>query len=618
MLFSLALFLSAVLHNPFPAHAAPPPVRLGRLDQMSRQLVVRGLRPGQRYEILANGRLFGAGTARSTVEAIRLRSPFRPGTLITVVSAGPRGSVIRTTGSVQNDYLQYHYDVAHTGWNQNEVTLNLSNVTATTFGHLFSLPVDGFVLAQPLYMSQATVGGTTHNAVIVATENDSIYTFDTDTGQQIWQQNYANPSAGAVPIPTQAVRATDIAPVVGITSTPAIDPNTNIIYFVAAIQQDAGGGSFTYHQFLHAVNLNDGTDVPGSPVDITATALLNNGKPAPFDPLRELNRASMLLANGIVYASFGSHNDVPGGKPHGWIFAYDATSLSLLYFLNTTTDVTNRYYACIWAAGWGPVVDEFGNVYVGTGDGAFDADSGGHNWGDSVLKMTNALSITDSFTPQDQAVLTQQDHDLGGGGVLILPDQPGTLPHLAVIAGLEGTIYLLNRDGLGGYTPGGPDNVVQEMPTELGTVRGGPGYYAGPTGTFLYYCGNGNSLRAYQLQTSPSTQLVFSSQAVHKCGTGGAIPTVTSNGATPNTGIVWMTNRPGDKSSSQVQLFAYDATNLQHKLYQASVAYWTNLHSQPFLTPTAIDGRVFVGTPNSVEEFGLIGTRSGVRRPSIR
>ncbi len=611
---AFALFISAGLHNPLaPAQNAYAPV-IGRLDQTSRQITLRDLAPGHRYQVFIDGRLLTAGTARGSVQTLPLRAPLRPGTLITVTSPAMAGRAgTRSSTQVQNDYLQYHYDVAHTGWNNAETTLTTANVNPTTFGHLFSLPVDGFVWAEPLYVAQANVAGGVHDTAIVATENDSVYAFDADSGAQLWMRNYANPAGGANPIPWQVTKASDIAPTIGITSTPAIDPSTNLIYFVAAIQQAGPNNTFTYHQFLHVVNLADGSDIAGSPVDITATAILNNGKPATFDPLRQLNRASLLLANGLVYVGFGSHNDVPGGKPHGWIMAYDAASLQLRYFINTTTDLTTRYYACIWGAGWGPGADEFGNIYAATGDGPFDADQGGHNWGDTVLRMTSSLAITDYFTPEDQDQLLMDDHDVGGGGVLILPDQPGAIPHLATIAGLEGTIYLLNRDNMGHYTPGGPDAVLQELTTALGTLRGGPAYYAGPTGTFLYYCGNGNPLMAFQLQTSPTPQLGLAGQSPVHCGTGGTIPMVSSNGALPKTGIVWFTNRPGDKATQPVQLYALDATNVRHKLVQLSVAFWTNLHSQPFLTPAVINGKVFVGTPSSVEVFGLLGARTRIR-----
>ena len=613
-----ALAVTAVLHNPFTQLSTRSTPSIGRVDQASRQIPLRDLEPGRRYDVYVNGRVIASGTARSSMEMLPLRSLLHPGTIISVVAPAVRGrAAMQTSTQVQNDYLQYHYDVAHTGWNPYETTLTTANVNSTTFGHLFSLPVDGFVWAEPLYVAAANVAGGTHDTAVVVTENDSVYTFDADSGAQLWHRNYANPAAGANPIPYQVVKAQDIAPTIGITSTPVIDPNTNIVYFVAAIQQTNPNQTFTYHQFLHAVNLADGSDIAGSPVDITATAILNNGKAAVFDPLHQLNRASLLLANGLVYVGFGSHNDEPGGKPHGWIMAYDPASLQLRYFINTTTDVTTRYYACIWGAGWGPVADEFGDVYVATGDGVFDGDTGGHNWGDTVLRMTSGLAIKDTFTPEDQAQLLLNDHDLGGGGVIILPDQAGAYPHLALAAGLEGTIYLLDRDHLGGYTPGGPDNVLQELTTALGTLRGGPAYYGGPTGQFLYYCGNGNQLSQWQLNTSPSPHLTLFTTSAQRCGTGGTIPMVSSNGTVSKTGIVWMTNRPGDKATQPVQLFAFDATNVRHKLFGSSVAFWTNLHSQPFLTPAVVNGKVFVGTPSSVEVFGLLSSRAGLHRTSL-
>jgi hypothetical protein len=343
---------------------------------------------------------------------------------------------------------------------------------------------------------------------------------------------------------------------------------------------------------------------------------LNNGDPVVFNALRQLNRASMLLANGSVYVSFGNHDDVRKAKLHGWIFQYDASTLAPQRFFNTTLDLSMKYGATIWAAGWGPSTDDAGNLIFATGDGPFDADTGGNNWGDTVMKMTSGLTVTDYFTPQDQATLDSLNHDLGGGGVMLLPDQPGAYPHLATITGEEGTIYLLNRDALGHYTPGGPDDVVQELPQGIHKLVGGPTYYSGPTGNFVYYCGTGDPLKAYRLDTSPTTQLTLAALAPAKCGGGGGgLPVVSSDGTTPGTGIVWVSTRPANKATNPVLLQAFDAADVTHQLIHLPVALWQNLHNPPFLTPTVINGRVFVGTSNSVEEFGLL---SSIRNRSRR
>ncbi|HEY7992945.1 MAG TPA: hypothetical protein VID24_01890 [Candidatus Eremiobacteraceae bacterium] len=590
--------------------AAP---RIGRLDEATRGIVISSLAPGERIEVYAGERLMDARTATASRTMFRLRSALRPGTVVTVVGHLTAGGLVRSSTVVQNDYLQYHYDLGRTGWNPYETVLTTTNVAPNSFVHLFSLPVDAFVYAQPLFVAGVTIGQATHNIAIVATENDSLYAFDADTGAQLWQQTYANPGAGAVPIPYQFTNAQNIIPAVGITSTPAIDPNTGTIFFVAAIQQ-AGSGGYTYHQFLHAVDWTDGADIL-TPVDITATAMLNNGRHVVFDALSQLNRASLLLSSGSVYVSFGNHDDTktPSTKPHGWIFQYDESTLALQSFFCTTLDVSNKYNGTIWGGGFGPDADAQGDVIFSTGDGPFDANTGGNNWGDSVMKMSPGLTVLDSFTPADQAQLAQLNHDLGAGGVMLLPDQPGALPHLAVDAGEEGTIYLLNRDSLGGFTPSGPDAVVQEMPQAIHKLVGGPAYYAGPTGTFVYYCGAGDPLRAFALDTSP--QLTLASTASSACGgSGGAIPAVSSNGATPGTGIVWITTRPANRATHPVQLRAYDATDVSRQLIQLNVAFWQNLHNPPFLTPTVIDGKVFVGTSNSVEVFGLQPARRTQRR----
>jgi len=588
-----------------PAFAAR--LSIDRLDQASNRIEVRHLLPGERVTILVNGRLAASGIARGGDIVLRLRKQLAIGTTVTALARpSAQGPQSRATTQVGNDYLQYHYDLGRTGWNANETTLTVANVNKKTFGHLMSLPVDGFVFAQPLFVSGVTVGSNTYNLAIVATENDSVFAFDDATGNLVWSNNFVNTANGETPIPDSAVIATDIAPVIGITSTPVIDPNTNVVYFVCAIQQSTNNG-YVYHQYLHAVDLTTGLDEPYSPVDMTATAMLSNNTPLTFDPLVQLNRASLLLSNGVVYVGFGSHNDAPFGSPHGWIFAYDE-SLNLLSFFNTALQVGPKYHAGIWGAGWGPVADENGLIYFATGDGPFNGNLGEEDWGETVLQMTPQLTINNYFTPYNEN--TFQQHDIGSGGVLILPDQPGLYPHLATIAGDQGTIFLLNRDSMGQFTPNGPDNVVQEIPTALNVVRGGPAYYAGPTGTYLYYCGWNNPLEAYALSTSPSTALTLAGTSKGSCGGGGGtIPAVSSNGATAGTGIVWITTRPNAQGLKPVLLRALDATNIASQLVQLPVGVWENTTGWPFLTPTVINGQVFVGSSSSVEVFGLLPGR---------
>ncbi len=589
-----------------------PSLSIGRLDQESRRIVVDGARAGERLVVSVNGATVGRVTAFGSRVEVQLARPLRPGSVVTVTGQTDAfGPAPRSSTLVQNDFLQYHYDLGRTGWNNAETALTTGNVNNAAFGHLFSLPVDAFVYASPLFMGGLTIGGTAHNTVFVVTENDSAYAFDSDTGAQLWHRNYASPGTGAVPIPYQVTNAQNIIPAVGITSTPAIDPNAQTMYFVAAIQQAVNGGGFTYHQFLHAVDATTGLDRAGSPVDITATALLNNGKPVAFDALSQLNRASILLANGSVYVGWGNHDDTPtpSTKPHGWLFKYDAGTLALQAFFNTTLDASNKYDANVWGGGWGPDADASGNIFFATGDGPYDGAMGGHNWGDTVMKLTSGLTQLDYFTPGDQATLNMKNHDLGGGGVMLLPDQPGSMPRLAVVAGEEGTIYLMNRDALGGYVAGGPDNVVQELPHAIHKLVGGPSYYSGTAGTFIFYCGAADPLEAYQLSLTPVPALTRVASASSSCGgSGGAIPVVSSNGSNDTTAIVWITTRPANRSTQPVLLRAYAATNLGNQLIQEKVALWQNPHNPPFISPTVAGGRVFVPTSSSVEEYGLYGT----------
>lgn len=509
---------------------------------------------------------------------------------------------------VHADYATYHFDNLRTGWNNAESILNQTNVASSLFKQRFSTAMDGNVYAQPLFASGVAIPGKgTHDVVYAATENDSTFALDAAGGGVLWSAHYANAAQGFAPFASSDVNCTHIAPTIGITGTPVLDRPSATLYFVAAAKRTQGGTT-TYHQFLHAVDMTTGADRANSPVDIQASVRSPGGAQVLFVPQWELNRPALLLGHGVLYVAFGSHCDLYHFASHGWVLAYDPTTLAQLAAFNTSPDPAEGL-ASIWAGGFGLAADAAGAVYLSTANGEFDANTGGRMFGDTVLKLSNALGVLDYFTPHDQATLNLDDLDLGGGGPMLLPPQAGAFPRLLVEAGKAGTVYLVNRDRLGRYTPGGPDKVIQELPGVAGSppgVMGGPAYFTTATGQpVVLYGGSHDHLKAFDLETSPSTALVFSSQsAMTFGGEGGTIPVVSSKGLAPDTAVVWAIDRPS-AANETVRLVAFSADDLSHRLFMANVGPWFNHGGGLFGVPTVIAGRVYVGTGNSLVGFGI-------------
>jgi hypothetical protein len=385
-------------------------------------------------------------------------------------------SVTAPHAGAQVNVLTYHNDNARTGQNLNETILTPGNVNVTTFGKLFSYPVDGYVYAQPLYVSSVQIPGSgIHNVVFVATEHDSVYAFDADNSAAglLWHVSFINPANGVATVPAQDVLTGDLVPEIGITSTPVIDGNTGTIYVVAKTKE-VRQTTVHYVQRLHALDITTGAEKFGGPAVIADTILAADGsfqyvsgpsvvgsgdgsldgQTVNFNALRQLNRPGLLLLNGIVYSAWGSHGD--NDPYHGWLIGHDAQTLALVSVFNTTP---NGGRGALWMSGGAPAADVNGNVYIATGNGTFAlTGSGSPGYGDSVLMLTpsGGLNVTDFFTPWNQATLDVTDADLGSGGVLLLPDQPGPYPHLMVTAGKPGAIYLIDRDDMGGYQECGP------------------------------------------------------------------------------------------------------------------------------------------------------------------
>ena len=494
----------------------------------------------------------------------------------------------------------YHNDLARTGQNLNETILSPSNVNSASFGKLFANPVDGQVYAQPLYVANVVIPNQgIHNVVYVATENNTVYAFDADThGAPLWQTSLS--INGGTAVPSSDVNCPDVVPVIGVTGTPVIDPTTNTLYVVAKTKEGP-----SYFQRLHALDIATGAEKFGGPVAIEATVSGtgdgSNGTTITFDPFQQLNRPGLALVNGVVYIAFGSHGD--RDPYHGWILAYDASQLTQRGVFITTP---NGNEGGIWQAGGSIAVDEANNLYVMTGNGTFDANQpNGMDFGDSVLKLAqsgNTLSLVDYFTPFNQASLEADDTDLGSGAPMVLPNQSGS--SLLVGAGKEGTIYLLDRNQLGQFCSGcsSDSQIVQSIPQGIHAKFSTPAYW----NNTVYFLAIGDVLKAFalsdgRLSTSPT------SQATTAFRFPGATPSVSANGTTG--GIVWALQTDAFATNGPAVLHAYDATNVGIELYNSTQAPGGRDTLGPavkFTVPTVVNGKVYVGTGNELDVFGLL------------
>jgi len=507
--------------------------------------------------------------------------------------------------------LTWHNDLARTGLNPNETQLTPADVNVSSFGKLFSYPVDGQLYAQPLYVSGLAIPGKgTHNVVFVATENNNVYAFDADSpsgsGGMLWKVNLGTPATLPNPTiyPPGGRYGPNISPHMGITGTPVIDLASNTMY-VDAFTNDSGT---IFNHRIHALDLTTGQDKV-TPVVVQATypgnGVTSDGTTVPFLPYRQLQRPALALLNGTVYVSYGSFSD--GDPYHGWVLGFDANSLQLQSAYNDTPNLLtipagpHADEGAFWQAGAGPSSDG-SNLYLMSGNGDFDTnlDANGfptlQDYGDSFIKLSTAsstLTVSDYFTPYNQQALSDQDQDLGSAGPMVLPDSVGSAahPHLLVGCGKEGQIYLIDRDAMGKFNSTTND-VVQQVSLGSGTWSN-PAYFNGR----IYFHGVNDVLKAFSISDGVlSTTPVVQGNVSY--GYPGATPSISSNGT--QDGIVWEIQGGGI-------LHAYDATTLQ-ELYNSSQAPQgrdTIGSYENFIVPAIADGKVFVGSANSVVIFGL-------------
>ncbi len=494
--------------------------------------------------------------------------------------------------------LTYHNDVARTGQNLAEGILTLGNVNARKFGKVGFLNTDGLVDAEPLYVSNLTIDGRSHNVVFVATEHDSVYAFDADTLAQLWQVSVISPNE----TPSDDRNCAQVSPEIGITSTPVIALNGDGgILYIVAMSKDTGGN---YFQRLHALDLTSGADLPGSPVTIQATFPNLKGQ-ATFDAKQYKERAALLLLNGIVYASWASHCDE--GEYTGWIIGYDAATLQQASVLNLTP---NGDDGAIWMSGAGPAADSEGNIYLLDGNGTFDEtlDSSGFpihgDFGNAFLKLRTTggkLTVADYFNTHDTAAQSGKDLDLGSGGALVLPDSEDSsrkIWQLAVGAGKDKRIYVVNRNEMGKFHHKKNSSIYQEIDHAF-TVQffGTPAYY----NNTIYFGAVNDCLKAYSIKDARLVPEPTSKTSAHFAYPG-AIPSISANGSSE--GILWAVEARGSDAGI---LHAYDASNLQNELYNSAQAGGRDAFADnKFITPMIANGRVFVGTLTGVMVFGLL------------
>ena len=593
-LFSVALAVGGLLLAP--------------LDQNSTFAVVANARPGARVDVYADARVVGSAVAVRGETVVPLRSTIEPGAVTVAVERS--GVVVRRSAlsRVQTDVATYHVNNLRLGWNRYEYSLTQANVGSAQFGQIMNLPVDGDVYAEPLFLRDELVNGVAHDILLVATENDSVYAFDAESGALLWFRNFTNPSAGLTSMPSTFVSCHNVWPTVGITGTPVVERSLDAIFLVDKLVQHTPSGAVAYQE-LRKISLSTGLDMAGSPATIGATIAMSDGTPLSFDPLWALQRPGLLSSNGKVYIAFGTHCDNNHAGSHGWVLAYGEGTMRPMGAFSTTRDPSDSYIAGIWMAGFGLSGDALGSVYFSVGNGPIDVDAGGNNYGECVVKLSPQLAVQDYFCPHNAALL--KDKEIGSGGVMLLPDQSAGVMHLAVLVGKNRDLYLMNRDGLGHYNPSGPDAIVQEIPNAIGApyigTHGGPAFFADASGEYVVYVGHQDHVRAFKLNNAPtSLQLAEESSDIFT-GEGGSIPFISSRGTRGGTAIVWAIKRPDDPLTQPLRLEAYAANDLSVQLLDLPAGPWFNDQGNPDITPTVANGEVFVPTGNSVAVFGLQG-----------
>lgn len=573
-------------------------------------------------------------------------------------------------------------DSLRSGQNQNELALAPTTFDSSTFGKLFSCPLDGYAYAQPLYVANLTIPNKgTHNVVLVATENDSIFAFDADANPcvQLWQTSFV--PTGEEVVLSSDINAVDITPTIGITGTPVIDASSFTLYVVAETRTPTFQQP-SYYERLYAVDLK--TEPPTIQPKGKEISTSNTGTPI-FSPLLGNQRAALLLDSGTVYIAFGSHGEAtsistisrttnvvtvttstssgvqaganvtiagvtdtsfngtfrvatqadsthftypqtaadasssggaatPDSVPinyHGWLFGYDASTL--LQNPNLVFDVTpNSEGGGIWQSGGGPSADSNHNVYVATGRGTFNVNQGAQEFAESFLRLNTAVPLSvEYFTPCDQAMLFVTAQDIGSSAPVLLPDSTGPVPHRMISAAKNGSLYVLNRDNLGGYNPPCPDSaagvqvVVPTGDSPIPPILSTPLFW----NDAVYVAPANSKLKAFPMPGGVLNPTPRDSQSLENLGPQGATPVLSSNGA--NNAVIWLIDTSGAlvTPNTPAILRAFDAGNLSNEIYNSATAPMDRDKAGlavKFTVPTVANGKVYVGTQTELDVYGLL------------
>lgn len=561
----------------------------------------------------------GIKGGNSTVGTISTAGLYHPPAVkgthtITAKSAAASTATAKATVWV-TDYpgmFTYHGDRFRSGVNLQEYALTSSTVRASTFGKIFSRSVDGQIYAQPLYVSNLTIAGAKHNVVYVATEHSSVYAFDGDgkLTTPFWKRSFINPAAGITTIakPANAL----ISPEISISSTPVIDASTSTLYVSVSTREN---GSIVHR--LHALSLTSGAEKFGGPIVISGSVpgtyppIVKNGR-VPFVPAQHLQRPALLLINGNVYIAYGSNGDA---LPYnGWLFVYSAQG-GTLHQVSIFCTSPDKGASAIWQSGDGPAADPLNNIYVATGNGPFDLNTGGRDAGDTILKLSlqgNSLVLIDYFTPFNQATLNSDDLDFGASGPILPATQSGAAaPSLVLIGGKDGNFYSVNRGSMGRFNATS-NHIVQTLP--FGHPEPTNGSFATPAAwNKLLFIGEINEPLELFTFSNGLLSTAPTAQSSHVFGYPGTSPMVSTNGTS---GVVWTldlhayaggTPDGGVNTPGPAVLHAYSASNLT-ELYNSAQSGTRDQagNALKFTSPTVANGRVFVGTANQLVVYGLL------------
>ena len=510
---------------------------------------------------------------------------------LTVVAALPSGTDVTT----------FHNDNARTGQNLTETILTPANVNSQTFGLLRNLSVDGKVDAEPLYLSQLPLAGGVYNVVFIVTEHDSVYAFDSDTGAQLWKVSLL----GSGETTSDNRGCGQVSPEIGITSTPVIDRKAGPHGTIYVVAMSKNGSN--YFQRLHALDVTTGAELLAGPVTIQAsypgTGANSSGGQVIFDPKQYKERSGLLLLNGVIYTTWASHCDI---NPYtAWIIGYDEANLSQSAVLNLTP---NGSEGSIWQSGGGPAADAQGNIYALIANGTFDTtlDANGfpssHDYGNAFVKVSTSggtLQVADYFNMSNTVSESGADEDLGSGAAMLLPslsDGAGNTVLLAIGAGKDGNIYVVDRTNMGKFNSMS-NPIYQELAGAVPNgIFGMPAYFNGA----VYYCDVNATLKSFAISNAK-----LSGTPTHTAASftyPGVLPSVSANGS--SNGIVWAIENTGT-----AVLHAFPANDLTHELYNSNQASNGRDHfgsGNKFITPMISDGKVFAPTTNSVAVFGLL------------